>query len=102
MLALGVILLLFTIGVAIAIGYRANESVRHFDESAHESFIGSQAEREGYGWLFELCDLIFDYLYFDRCSILVWARITLWRFWHDGLRMDLGRVIRHPDRSIDV
>ncbi|GED55940.1 hypothetical protein ABER61_07530 [Brevibacillus formosus] len=47
MLALGIILLLFTIGVAIAIGYRANESVRQFDESAHESFIGSQAEREG-------------------------------------------------------
>ncbi|MGF9907779.1 hypothetical protein [Brevibacillus porteri] len=49
MLALGVVLLLFTIGVAIAIGYRANESVRQFDESPHESFIGSQAEkgREG-------------------------------------------------------
>ncbi|CAJ1003153.1 MULTISPECIES: hypothetical protein [Bacillales] len=41
MLLLGLVLLLLTIGVAVAIGYRANESVRRFDESRHESFIGS-------------------------------------------------------------
>lgn len=45
MLALGVVLLLVTIGVAIAIGYRANESVRRFDERAHESFIGSKSDK---------------------------------------------------------
>jgi len=43
MLWLGVILILITIGVAVAIGYRANESVRQFDESQHESFIGSKS-----------------------------------------------------------
>lgn len=43
MLILGVVLILITIGAAIAIGYRANESVRTFDESEHESFIGSKS-----------------------------------------------------------
>lgn len=43
MLFLGVVLILITIGVAIAIGFRANESVRNFDESEHESFIGSKS-----------------------------------------------------------
>lgn len=41
MLLVGVLLLLVTIGVAIAIGYRANEGVRRFDESQHESFLGN-------------------------------------------------------------
>lgn len=43
MLWLGLLLVVVTIGVAIAIGYRANESVRRFDEDEHESFIGSKA-----------------------------------------------------------
>lgn len=41
MLVLGIILILLTVAAAIAIGYRANESVRKFDENEHESFIGS-------------------------------------------------------------
>jgi hypothetical protein len=41
MLLLGVLLLFVTIGVACAIGYKANESVRQFDESRHESFVGT-------------------------------------------------------------
>lgn len=44
MLLAGVVLVLITIGVAVAIGYRANESVRQFDEKNHESFIGSQSK----------------------------------------------------------
>ncbi|WNC16961.1 hypothetical protein [Brevibacillus brevis] len=43
MLWLGLLLVLVTIGVAVAIGYRANESVRRFQEGDHESFIGSKA-----------------------------------------------------------
>ncbi|GED66363.1 hypothetical protein BRE01_00650 [Brevibacillus reuszeri] len=43
MLLLGVLLILITIGVAVAIGYRANENVRKFDESKHESFIGTKS-----------------------------------------------------------
>lgn len=43
MLWLGLLLVVVTIGVAIAIGYRANESVRRFEEDEHESFIGSKA-----------------------------------------------------------
>ncbi|MDF2684618.1 hypothetical protein [Brevibacillus choshinensis] len=43
MLWLGLLLVVVTIVVAIAIGYRANESVRRFDEDEHESFIGSKA-----------------------------------------------------------
>ncbi|MFY0543502.1 hypothetical protein [Brevibacillus sp. H7] len=42
MLLVGVLLVFFTIGVAVAIGYRANESVRQFDERRHESFLGSK------------------------------------------------------------
>jgi hypothetical protein len=42
MLGLGILLVVVTIGVAVAIGYRANESVRRFDEEEHESFIGSK------------------------------------------------------------
>jgi hypothetical protein len=41
MLYLGILLVLLTIGVAVAIGYRANESVRSFNEAKHESFLGS-------------------------------------------------------------
>lgn len=40
MLWIGILLLLLTIGVALAIGYRANASVRQFDERKHESFLG--------------------------------------------------------------
>ncbi len=43
MLWLGLLLIAVTIGAAIAIGYRANESVRRFEEDEHESFIGSKA-----------------------------------------------------------
>jgi hypothetical protein len=43
MLWLGLLLVMVTIGVAVAIGFKANESVREFDESQHESFIGSKS-----------------------------------------------------------
>jgi hypothetical protein len=33
---------LLTLTVAIAIGIKANQGVRSFDESKHESFLGSQ------------------------------------------------------------
>lgn len=42
MMLLGILLLLLTIGVAVAIGYRANERVRSFDEKKHESFLGEK------------------------------------------------------------
>jgi hypothetical protein len=42
MLWIGILLVLFTVGIALAIGYRANESVRQFDESKHESFLGDK------------------------------------------------------------
>ncbi|WP_018131023.1 hypothetical protein [Effusibacillus pohliae] len=44
MTALGILLVLVTLAVAVAIGRRANESVRTFDESQHESFLGSRAQ----------------------------------------------------------
>lgn len=42
MLLLGIIIVLLTLAVAIAIGIKANQGVRSFDESNHESFIGAQ------------------------------------------------------------
>lgn len=40
--ALGIILVLVTLGVAVAIGRKANKSVRSFDDAKHENFIGSE------------------------------------------------------------
>lgn len=42
MFALGVVILLLTAAVAVAIFVKANQSVRNFDERKHESFIGSK------------------------------------------------------------
>jgi hypothetical protein len=44
MLLLGILLVLLTMGVAVAIGYRANESVRSFHEAKHESFLGNKGK----------------------------------------------------------
>jgi hypothetical protein len=44
MLLLGILLVLFTVGVAVAIGYRANESVRRFNEAKYESFLGDNGK----------------------------------------------------------
>jgi hypothetical protein len=42
MTGLGVLLILVTCGVAIAIGLRANRSVKNFNPSQHEIFLGSK------------------------------------------------------------
>lgn len=42
MMVLGIGILLLTTAVAVAIFVKANQSVRNFDESKHESFIGSK------------------------------------------------------------
>jgi len=44
MLIMGLLLLLLTVGVAVGIAYQANERVRHFDESQHESFLGDSTK----------------------------------------------------------
>jgi len=44
MLVLGILLVLFTLFVAIAIGIKANRSVRNFDETSHEHFLGADQE----------------------------------------------------------
>ncbi|MFC4767484.1 hypothetical protein [Effusibacillus consociatus] len=46
MTAIGILLLAFTLALAIGIGRKANESVRKFDESQHESFVGIQNEKK--------------------------------------------------------
>ncbi|WP_019122995.1 hypothetical protein [Brevibacillus massiliensis] len=45
MMILGFFLLLLVLAAAVAIGYKANQSVRNFDERSHESFIGHKAKK---------------------------------------------------------
>ncbi|WP_164553363.1 hypothetical protein [Brevibacillus marinus] len=44
MLLLGILLVLLTLAVAIAISIKANQAVRNFDERHHESFVGSKSQ----------------------------------------------------------
>ncbi len=42
MLGLGILIVLLTLVVAVAISMKANQAVRNFDERKHESFIGAK------------------------------------------------------------
>ncbi len=43
--ALGILLLVVTLLLAVGIGTLANRNVRSFDESAHENLVGSASQR---------------------------------------------------------
>ncbi|GAX89045.1 hypothetical protein [Effusibacillus lacus] len=44
MTVLGFLLVAATVAVALAIGWKANERVRSFDESKHENFLHSRGK----------------------------------------------------------
>ncbi len=44
MLILGILFVCLTLGAAVAIGMKANQSVRAFDEAHHEHFLGAKGK----------------------------------------------------------